>query len=144
MTLVFHPVPRPPKHPEGRKLRKPLSRGKPPTSRKPLPRNSAPKKVNRARRSAAFVRCFGSDERVEWIQGQGCCVCGTRPSENAHAIGGGAGRRADAASVVPLCQAHHRELHRAGAETFRRHHLIELETIAGEFDKLWLAQGGEA
>jgi hypothetical protein len=94
---------------------------------------------NEARKAAEFVRCYGSEERVEWIKSFGCVICGKKPSENVHVRGGGAGRKADARFVVPGCRAHHNELHRNGVETFEADHSIDLEATADRFEAQWQA-----
>jgi hypothetical protein len=67
------------------------------------PRVSRIPRVNRQRREKEFAREYGSDERVKWIKKQRCIGCGGLPSENAHTVTGGMGRKADANTIVPLC-----------------------------------------
>lgn len=57
---------------------------------------------------------YHSKARVAWMQAQPCVVCGVTPSENAHVIGGGAGRKADATCIIPLCKTHHALQHQKG------------------------------
>ena len=75
-------------------------------------------KVNPARKAKAFARAYGGAERVRWIQSQPCILCSQSPCENAHVTGGGAGRKADARWIVPLCHRCHAELHTIGQKTF--------------------------
>jgi hypothetical protein len=67
------------------------------------------------RTKAERTRIYGPPGRVEWMQRQPCLVCGRTPSVNAHTVTGGTGRKADADTIVPLCDPHHRayDEHRA-------------------------------
>lgn len=84
----------------------------------PMRRGGKVKARNPERRTAEFVRTYGSKERVEWVKRQPCTVpfCGHSPSENAHVgpKGKGVGRKADADQIAPLCTAHHGLLHQKG------------------------------
>jgi hypothetical protein len=40
-----------------------------------------------------------------------CVVCGSRPSEAHHRTGGGTGTKTSDRQTMPLCTAHHRQLH---------------------------------
>lgn len=89
------------------------------------------------------LRAFGGSERTEWIKAQPCVVryC-HRPSENAHVApkseAGGAGRKADARWIVPMCRQHHRvELHHIGRETFEKIYGIDLTAAAGRTEARW-------
>lgn len=82
--------------------------------RKPLPprrhrlKRSAVKPRNAARKRREFARAYGSRERVEWVKSLPCAACGVVGfSENAHVASGGAGRKADASQIVPLCGPHY-------------------------------------
>ena len=107
---------------------------------KPLKRSRV-KSVNAKRRSREFVRAFGSDERVAWVRALDCFVsysvaCGG-PIENAHTESGGAGRRADARFIVPLCRKHHRQLHELGADTFGRAYKVDIRFAASRIEEAW-------
>lgn len=98
-------------------------------SQKPLPPRSHPvargavKRSNPKRKASEFRRAYGSKARVEWVKRQPCPVClalgmrgdWTAERDNAHIVGGGAGRKADRTMIVPLCRHHHRALHAAGS-----------------------------
>jgi len=77
-------------------------------TRKPI------KRTNPKRKAKEFARCYGSKERVEFVKSQYCIVCGGRPSENAHTVSGGTGRKADYTTIVPLCAKDHRFQHAKG------------------------------
>jgi hypothetical protein len=72
----------------------------------------------RKRSASEFARVYGSRARVAWIKGLPCIACvaasplfgmpGASLSHNAHTVSGGQGRKADAATIVPLCASHHR------------------------------------
>jgi hypothetical protein len=90
-----------------------MSVGKKP--RKPIPRYTEIKRsrLRPKKRSAAdFARIYGSQERVRWVKSLPCCGCGRLPTddaqtENAHTVSGGKGRKADAATIAPLCHGCH-------------------------------------
>ena len=96
---------------------------------KPKPREKKPPKPIRknVQRSAdEFVRCYLSEDRVEWVKSLPCIVpdcMSLSQSENAHIEGGGTGRKADYTKIVPLCPGHHRRwahsLHNMGREGVR-------------------------
>lgn len=96
--------------------------------------------VNSQRRAATFARCFHSAERVAWVRSLLCCV-GTRycegPTENAHTVGGGAGRRAGYETIIPLCRWHHRALHHIGTKSFERDYNLDLSALAAAIDSRW-------
>lgn len=72
------------------------------------------KRMNRKRRTASRARAYGPQDRIRWMQGLPCLICGTRPSEVAHIRTGGMGRKADASQTVPLCSTCHRFQHQKG------------------------------
>lgn len=119
---------------------------------KPKPREKAKRKpvkrVNRKRKASEFARCYGSDERVQWVSEQWCVVrrtgvhnylCATSSKRhNAHIETGGAGRKADADKIVPLCPYHHRMLDETlGRTAFERMYKISLMELAAETERLW-------
>lgn len=50
---------------------------------------------------------------------------------------GGMSRKADAETILPLCAAHHRELHQHGAVSFQRLHRISLAACAEATARAW-------
>jgi hypothetical protein len=91
---------------------KPLSRGTPPK------RTGKPKAVNKARKAKNHARAYGADERLSWVKAQPCVVCGSvtytdgePDNHNHHTKNGGMSRKADAATIVPLCHTDHRLYH---------------------------------
>ena len=64
-----------------------------------------------------FVRSLGRNLR--FVAKQPCLVCGRQPCDPHHlrfAQARGLGQKVSDEFTVPLCRAHHRELHRAGKE----------------------------
>jgi hypothetical protein len=47
------------------------------------------------------------------------------------------GRKADAATVVPLCPAHHRALHQDGMATFEMAYRVDLRAMAAQVEQSW-------
>lgn len=78
--------------------------------KKPIKR-TAVKKINPERRKREFARAYGSKERVEFVKALPCSFvgCNGRPSDNAHCITAGMGRKANADTIIPLCREHHRQ-----------------------------------
>ena len=59
-------------------------------------------------------------QHLRFVAGQPCLVCGREPCDPHHlrfAQPRGLGQKVSDEFTVPLCRAHHRELHRAGKET---------------------------
>lgn len=102
--------------------------------RKPLAKRNA------KRRTSEFARCYGSRARVAWVKAQPCVVGSLGcdgPSQNAHTANGGMGRKADADTIVPMCDGHHRLLHCWGVETFSRSYALDLPALAADTDRRW-------
>ena len=81
--------------------------------RSPLPPRRTPlrktrvRKVNRPRKAREFARCYHSRERVEFVRSLPCANCGiVGYSQNAHTENGGAGRKGDYTTIIPLCGPH--------------------------------------
>ncbi len=131
---MIHPAPKPAPRPK-KQPRQPQ-------------RSPRPKPMNQKRAAREFRRAFGSSERVIWIQQQPCVWCGRTPSENAHTVTGGRGRREDAASIVPLCKGWNDErgifhmgchakydLHMAPFNTEEAR--AQVRACAAEIERLW-------
>lgn len=106
-----------------------------------IPRSAPPKRSNPARKKREFKRCYGSAERVAFVKSLPCIVAHARDCdgeiENAHVISGGAGRKADASCIAPLCRRHHSELHAIGANTFQLVRCVQLLPCAAETNIAW-------
>lgn len=127
--------------------RKPLSRGRPPARRKSPIRKIRVKTSNPQRRKKSFARAYGGKERVRWVQTQPCCVAAYFAVhrdlvDNVHIETGGAGRKADANTVVPMCRDHHRLLHQMGRAAFEKRYNIDLGKLAQRTQARWLAFSG--
>ena len=93
--------------------------------------------VNRKRRTSEFARCYGSTERVAWVQSLRCaCGCGGTPCENAHAVGGGASRKADADTILPLTHRCHQKVHDKGWSAIGLNQ-GEALAIAKQVQRMW-------
>ena len=124
--MSFHPVPKP--------------------TPRPKRERKAPKAKNVARRADEFTRCYGSEERVAWVQALPCVVEGCRraPCDNSHITGGGMGRKADADQIVPLCRVHHKRLdeHPEGREGFEGECYVDLAALALDTERCWRRYAG--
>ena len=102
------------------------------------PRRVKRKNVKRHKRE--WIRAYHSAERCEFVRSLPCIACGWTPSENAHTVGGGMGRKSDYSCVAPLCKAHHQKLHTLGSKTFESNYLFgALEQYAKETEAAWQA-----
>ena len=90
----------------------------------------------RAKQKADWLRVYGSQQRVEFIQRLPSVVSGKSPCVNAHVRTGGTGRKADAHWIVPLTKAEHDELHR-GQLTFERKYKVNLLDLAVATEQRW-------
>lgn len=115
--------------------------------RSPAKRSAKPAKArakmnprNDARREKEFARAYGSAARVLFVAELPCVVCGKRPSQNAHTRTGGAGRKADAHTIIPLCKPDHAELHQYGVRTFELRYLVDLDEAAQRTEAAWTAR----
>lgn len=99
------------------------------------------RKRNRARRDAEFIRCYGSEERVLFVQSLACVVpgCQRRPSDNCHWLNGGMGRKGPADSIFPACRQHHREEHSIGTVSFEQKYGLDLAEEARITEAKWRA-----
>jgi hypothetical protein len=112
--------------------------------RSPLRRTG---RITPKKRSAAdFQRVYGSTARVQWVQSQPCSVmaCPRSPSETAHTVTGGMGRKADAATTIPLCAYHHAELHQVGTHSFEVLHRVPLAWLAAQTAEAWAAHEAQS
>ena len=64
-------------------------------------------------------------------------MCGAGPCQNHHIVTGGAGRKADARFIVPLCQACHLRIHRIGRPAFEMEWGVSLELCAAVIEENW-------
>ena len=81
-------------------------------------------------------RIYGSPERQAFVRSLGCLIDGSEP-ELAHTRTGGMGRKADAETIVPLCHAHHSELHQHGVKTFEQSWGVDLQATAAWIEAKW-------
>ncbi len=119
---------------------------------KPIPRSGPPKKRNAQRKKRESVRAYGPKERREFVLSLPCVMRNARRLivwhlcthiEQAHVESGGTGRKADAAAVVPMCNKHHYELHRAGIKTFEEFFGIDLKHEATLTEERWASHKQE-
>ncbi len=98
----------------------------------------------RSRSASEFARVYGSKERVEWVKSLPCVGCGIGPSVNAHTVGGGTSRKADAETIAPLCHWCHLKYdqHRAPFDTEASRALMIVAAV--RTDLLWRERTGDA
>lgn len=100
--------------------------------------------VNRKRRAKERLRAYGPPARRAWVASLPCGVhpvwhglCDAGPRDNAHIESGGAGRKADSDTVIPLCRRHHETLHRVGRVSFERRYGVDLAALAAATELAW-------
>lgn len=85
--------------------------------RTPLKRGKGVNPTNPKRRKANFARAYGSQAFLTFIHRLPCWACGyAGPSERqaAHTTTGGMGRKADANTIISLCNVCHTRQHQGG------------------------------
>lgn len=85
-----------------------------------------------------WLRAYGSEERVQWVQQQLSVATGKYGCVNAHTETGGTSRKADFETIVPLTWAEHEELHQHGQRTFEAKYGIDLKAAAADTQRRWL------
>ena len=113
-------------------------------------KSEAQKARDKERKARDFARKYGSEERCFYVATLHCVVpdCSHRGwMENAHTVGGGIGRKANAETVVPCCARHHRtgadSLHNLQPEAFEAAHGVLLEVAADDTETSWQLYGDE-
>ncbi len=94
-----------------------LTRKTPMKARKPMKRGGKLNPVNRKRRVSEFVRCYRSKARVRFVRALPCAACGVHDPagcDNAHTENGGAGRKGNYTTIIPLCRRCHTRQHQSG------------------------------
>lgn len=99
--------------------------------------------VNRKRKAKNFQRAYGGPTRLAWLKAWVCMAhlhqlydC-AGPIEAAHTKSGGTGRKADAATLIPLCHRHHRHLHDMGARSFEKLYGFTLADACARVEAEW-------
>ena len=148
---MIHPAPKPRKKRKPKRQYssiKPASFAKRKAAQKKLRESSKPVRKH-ARPKKEKDRIYGGTY-ADWIRAKPCCACGVVGfSQAAHTATGGTGRKADAATLVPLCGPHyvppdflyngcHEQLHRMGALSWAFASL-DLKAIAAKLRAEWLA-----
>jgi hypothetical protein len=85
--------------------------------RTPLKRGKPPKPVNKKRKKSEWARAYHSEAFVRFTKSAPCAADGRTPCDAAHTESGGAGRKADWDTIIPLCSGIngcHAKQHREG------------------------------
>lgn len=85
--------------------------------RKSTLRRSRVRTANPKRKRSEWKRAYHSAERVAFVKALPCVACGFDGfplRENAHTVNGGAGRKGDYVTIIPLCKSCHTKQHRKG------------------------------
>lgn len=105
--------------------KKRMKRGKGPQTRTPM------KKRNAARKKKAYARDFG--DKAAYVRSLPCVICHEPgPSDPHHHPTRAAGGTSK--DLVPLCFAHHREVHE-GFESFEARHGIDMRAKAARIEE---------
>jgi hypothetical protein len=85
--------------------------------RSPIKRGKPPKAVNKKRKKSEWARAYHSEAFVRFTKSAPCAADGRTPCDAAHTESGGAGRKADWDTIIPLCSGIngcHAKQHREG------------------------------
>jgi hypothetical protein len=83
------------------------------------PPDVAPASAERSTHAMRKPRRYRNKNHLRYVARQACLICGRQPSDPHHlryAQPRALGRKASDEFTVPLCRAHHREVHRVGNE----------------------------
>lgn len=86
---------------------------------------------------AEWLRIYGGEERITWVQQQPSVASGKYPCVNAHTANGGKSRKAGYQTIVPLTWAEHQELHCIGVDTFGLKYNVDLVAEAVKINERW-------
>lgn len=103
--------------------------------------------VNRKRKQAEFARAYDSPAFVRWIHALPCWACGyagPSPRQAAHTVSGGMGRKADAATVIALCNVCHTRQHQHGWQGIGMTKDSAKAAAASTWDRWQARRGGDA
>ena len=102
--------------------------------------------VNRKRKAKNWERAYGSKAFVQWISRLPCWACnyaGPSPRQAAHTTTGGMGRKADANTIIALCNVCHSKQHTRGWLSIGM--TDESKRRAAEYTQtMWEARRGQA
>lgn len=118
--------------------------------RSPPKRTTRPRPYNKVRRRSRFRHAYHSAERVQWIQSLDCFCCAALPVanmgpiHNAHIGGGSAGKKGHYSQVIPLCDGHHRALHKFGRRLTEETYGIFLDACARATQAAWAMYAARA
>ena len=97
-------------------------------------------------RNREWKRVYHSEERVLWIKGRACDLCGRAPtwqfpSDNAHVTNGGTGRKADYVWIISACSVpggcHWQLDHGMGKKAMERKYNVDLKELARSVNEAW-------
>ena len=81
---------------------------------------------------------------IEWIRLLPCIVCQySAPSDPHHSETGGRGTKASDTTAIPLCHAHHNELHCTGKKTFATKYAIDYNRVTARLNLIYGVDNGD-
>lgn len=101
--------------------------------------------VNRKRKAKNWARAYGSAAFVQWISRLPCWACnyaGPSPRQAAHTTTGGMGRKADANTIIALCNVCHAKQHQSGWLAIGMTNESK-ERAAAQTQAMWEARRGD-
>ena len=101
------------------------------------------KRKNVKRSTKAWKAAFHSAERVQFVASMGCEVARDGGClgavQNHHTKNGGMGLKASYTTIIPLCAAHHAQIHQIGKVRFMQCHALNLSEAARQTELAWLS-----
>ena len=81
---------------------------------------------------------------IKFIKELSCIVCqAPPPSDPHHSETGGRGTKASDTTAIPLCHAHHNELHCSGKKTFANKHGIDYNKVTARLNLIYGVDNGD-
>lgn len=74
---------------------------------------------------------------IDWIKSLPCIICQFTFSDPHHTETGGKGTKASDYTCIPLCSAHHLEVHTTGKQTFQKKHNINFKEVCERLQTIW-------
>ena len=91
---------------------------------------------------------YRSDEYLQFVREQPCCICGTSPCDPSHLNhkgnhSGGMATKVSDYRTVPKCRIHHTEYHDIGRDSMEQKYRVDFREILINTMELYIATNGK-
>ena len=94
--------------------------------------------VNKLVTTLFKVKPVRDKKYIKFIKELSCIVCqAPPPSDPHHSETGGRGTKASDTTAIPLCHAHHNELHCTGKKTFATKYAIDYNRVTARLNLIY-------